>query len=278
MTRVNKWFTRRRIQTAALLLVVAWVAWLTWQLGQETQDAEQATDAAQTAERTADDLAEDIARLCADGGDAARKLGSACSRAGVVIQRQVPTPSDGEDGRGITGTSIRGGHLFVSFTTGETVDVGRVAGPRGPQGEQGRSITGTAVEGGELVVSYSDGSSETVGRVVGSDGADGRGVADVAAVDGQLVVTYTDGTTETAGELPTGPRGPPGPAGPRGPAGPQGPQGPPGPRGPRGPPGATCPDGYEQRAAIITSPDGATYEGVACVDPDTETGGTQPPN
>lgn len=37
--------------------------------------------------------------------------------------------------------------------------------------------------------------------------------------------------------------------------------------GPPGPPGPTCPDGYELRDAVITAPDGTTYQGKACVDP-----------
>jgi hypothetical protein len=50
----------------------------------------------------------------------------------------------------------------------------------------------------------------------------------------------------------------------RGPAGQKGDNGETGPRGPAGP---TCPDGYELRDAVITAPDGTTYSGKACVDP-----------
>lgn len=34
-----------------------------------------------------------------------------------------------------------------------------------------------------------------------------------------------------------------------------------------GQPGPACPDGYELRDAVITAPDGSTYSGRACVDP-----------
>jgi hypothetical protein len=40
-------------------------------------------------------------------------------------------------------------------------------------------------------------------------------------------------------------------------------------QGPRGPAGPTCPPGYELRDAVITAPDGSTYQGKACVDPST---------
>lgn len=104
----------------------------------------------------------------------------------------------------------------------------------------------------------------------------------------------------------TGEQGPPGPRGPEGPPGlnglpgipgpsgapgtpgadgaagaegkagepgPAGATGPPGPQGQPGPQGPACPDGYEPRPAVITAPDGSTYQGVACVEPDS----SQPP-
>lgn len=86
-----------------------------------------------------------------------------------------------------------------------------------------------------------------------------------------------DGSPGSTG--PTGPPGPPGAEGPAGPAGaagaagepgPPGAQGEPGPQGPAGAdgaPGPACPPGYEPRPALITAPDGTTYQGVACVDP-----------
>jgi hypothetical protein len=39
--------------------------------------------------------------------------------------------------------------------------------------------------------------------------------------------------------------------------------------GKTGPPGPTCPPGYELRDAVITAPNGSTYQGKACVDPAT---------
>lgn len=49
----------------------------------------------------------------------------------------------------------------------------------------------------------------------------------------------------------------------------RGTNGAPGQPGERGAPGPACPDGYEPRPAVITAPDGSTYQGVACVDPTT---------
>jgi hypothetical protein len=59
--------------------------------------------------------------------------------------------------------------------------------------------------------------------------------------------------------------GEPGQPGADGAPGEPGARGEPGPQGERGPPGPACPDGYEQREAVITDPDGSTRPGVACV-------------
>lgn len=77
-----------------------------------------------------------------------------------------------------------------------------------------------------------------------------------------------DGSTGTAGTDGTdGVDGQPGKDGA------DGKDGQPGRDGEQGPPGPACPDGYEPRPAVITAPDGSTYQGVACVDPAT----SQPP-
>ncbi|WP_409186734.1 hypothetical protein F9C11_21835 [Amycolatopsis sp. VS8301801F10] len=48
-------------------------------------------------------------------------------------------------------------------------------------------------------------------------------------------------------------------------------QGAKGDKGDRGDPGPSCPDGYVLRDAVITAPDGSTYQGKACVDPGSST-------
>ncbi|SFO59493.1 hypothetical protein [Amycolatopsis rubida] len=55
----------------------------------------------------------------------------------------------------------------------------------------------------------------------------------------------------------------------------RGEQGTPGVNGANGKDGPACPDGFELRDAVITSPDGTTYQGKACVDPNS---GSTPPS
>ena len=140
-----------------------------------------------------------------------------------------PVGPAGAAGRGITGTAISAGHLFVSYTDGTTEDKGQVAGATGVKGSDGRGITGSNATSGHLVLSYSDGSTTDAGQVVGKDGATGatgpvgaagRGVASLAEnTNNHLIITYTDGTTQDIGPLPAGPPGPTGPQGVQGPAG-----------------------------------------------------------
>lgn len=59
-----------------------------------------------------------------------------------------------------------------------------------------------------------------------------------------------------------------------GPAGAKGDKGDKGDTGEPGAAGPACPDGYELRDAVITAPDGSTYQGKACVDPSS----SQPPS
>lgn len=164
-----------------------------------------------------------------------------------------PTGPAGAAGRGITGTSISAGHLFVTYSDGITEDKGQVQGAAGAKGDTGRGITGANATSGHLLLAYSDGTTSDAGEVVGptgpagATGAAGRGIKSVATTGGELVITYDDGTTADAGPLPSGPPGPAGPA------------------GPQGDPGPACPAGYELHQAIILWPDGTTHDGVACV-------------
>lgn len=161
------------------------------------------------------------------------------SMGGTPVVQPGPPGAAGEPGkpgRGITSTSLAGGHLIVAYTDGATQDVGQV---EGAAGAAGRSITGTAVVADALIVTYSDGTSANAGQVVGPQGAAGAAGRSVAAVAvnaaSHLVVSYSDGTASDAGPLPPGPAGPPGPTGP---AGPTGATGPPGPTGAPGHPPA----------------------------------------
>ena len=71
---------------------------------------------------------------------------------------------------------------MVTYSDGETVDLGKVTGDatdgkdgsNGRDGKDGRGIANLEVnEAGELMVTYSDGETQNLGRVVGADGADG---------------------------------------------------------------------------------------------------------
>ncbi|SDZ59045.1 hypothetical protein SAMN05216215_11202 [Saccharopolyspora shandongensis] len=246
-----QWMTWARARAVVLVLLILWVGWLTLTLGARTQQAAQETGRADTAERTLDQLADDVARACAQGGDAAAKLGAACATATEV--KSAPPPRDGRNGRGITSTAITAGRLVVSYDDGTARDVGPVVGPTGPagpigatgpdgrpgtDGTSGRGIAGTSIDGTDLVVAYTDGTRENLGRVVGTDG---RGITSTDTTGGRLIVTYDDGSTEDAGPLPQGPQGEPGPA---------------------------CPAGYELRPVLYLAPGSAsTYEGVGCVEP-----------
>ncbi len=77
------------------------------------------------------------------------------------------------------------GHLMVTYSDGETVDLGKVTGDAtdgkngvdgqdGKDGENGRGIANLEVnEDGELIATYTDGETQNLGRVVGADGTDG---------------------------------------------------------------------------------------------------------
>ncbi|MCA1195143.1 hypothetical protein [Saccharopolyspora sp. 6V] len=193
-----------RARALVLAAVVAWVVVLTWQLADRQQTATEQTGRANAAERTAADLADEIARVCRTGGPPAAALGPACRDAEQVQRRTPPTP---DDGRGIASTSITNGRLIVAYDDGQRRDVGQVVGPTGSSGPAGRGITGTALDGGRLVAAYTDGTTTDLGRIAPRDGVAGRSIASVAADDGRLIVTYSDGTSEDAGPLPPGPPG-----------------------------------------------------------------------
>ena len=108
---------------------------------------------------------------------------------------------DGKDGRGVQSFEVDDeGHLIVTYTDGETADLGKVTGDAadgkdgakgtdgqdgvdgkdgqdgkpGKDGENGRGIANLEVnEDGELIATYTDGETQNLGRIVGADGTDG---------------------------------------------------------------------------------------------------------
>lgn len=201
-----------RGQRAVVAGLVAAVGFVIVQSVTAHYDANVATDAAQ-------DLAGPVATLCASDPDARRRIGDARCDVASDVQREssagaVPRDGrdgdDGDDGRGIAATTLRDGHLVVTYTDGQQVDLGVVVGPTGATGEPGRGIVDASLDAdGRLVVTYTDGVVTTVGHVVGRDGADGRGVDRVEVRDGRLLVYYSTAPDDAVdvGALPAGPAG-----------------------------------------------------------------------
>lgn len=168
------------------------------------------TRQAEVQEQVLGKVAPSLAGLCATDPSVVERVGRpACDTAAqaAAAPRDGKDGAKGADGRGITGTLLRAdGHLIVTFTDGESLDVGQVVGETGAAG---RGITAASIANGRLILSFSDGTRTDLGPVVGSDGADGRGIDSTAIVDGRLIVSYTDGTTEDAGPVPVADPPPP---------------------------------------------------------------------
>lgn len=193
-------------------------------------DADQRANHAEARQDTSDRRASAAAKVAE-----ANAAGLAAANAQIARLGGTPvaTPSSlpGPAGRGIARTLLVRDHLIVTYTDGDTTDVGQVVGAAGPPGKNGSpgasgasgasgrpgspgvGIASAAVSSdGHLLVTFTDGTTSDLGVVVGHDGAPGqdgkagRGVASVAVSDsGHLIVTYTDGTTSDAGQVPTGP-------------------------------------------------------------------------
>ncbi len=99
--------------------------------------------------------------------------------------------ADGTDGRGVKSFVVNDeGHLIVTYSDGETADLGKVTGENGAGGEQGpKGDTGAQGPAGK------DGRD-------GADGKDGRGIVNLEVdEDGELIATYTDGETQNLGRV-----------------------------------------------------------------------------
>lgn len=132
---------------------------------------------------------------------------------------------DGKDGVSVVGTAINAlGELEVTYSTGDTVNLGKVVGTdgtngkdgvNGADGDDGVGIAKTEIDAeGRLVVTYTDGTSKTLSKVVGADGkdgangangkdgADGIGIsATTINANGELIITYTTGESSTLGKV-----------------------------------------------------------------------------
>lgn len=108
-----------------------------------------------------------LAALCDVDPSEAARVGANCEQARELARAGVDGTDgrDGAPGRGILGTTLSaGGRLVVAYSDGTTEDVGQVAG------DDGVGITATTIEGGRMLVAYSDGRRVDLGPVVGPRG------------------------------------------------------------------------------------------------------------
>ena len=186
---------------------------------------------AAAAQSQAKTLADQIAEACAKGGPVAAELGPACAKAAEVQDQPPVAEAAPEPDPALLRQAARTAVIDYCATRN---------GCRGPDG--------AAPDIDAIVTTVL---AQIPPPRDGLPGRDGDAVAAVAAYCGQASDPC---------------RGPTGPAG----------ASPPclsepaqcrGNNGNDGLPGPTCPEGYELRDAVITAPDGSTYSGKACVDP-----------
>lgn len=145
-----------------------------------------------------------------------------------LVQRvgalEAKEAKNGNDGVGIKSALIGAadGHLVLTLTNGEIIDLGRVVGRDGVSPEppkmappkDGVGISGALVNAeGHLVLTLTEGNPLDVGRVVGKDGVspelpkfdqpkDGVGISDATQnADGHLLLVLTDGRTLNVGRV-----------------------------------------------------------------------------
>ena len=134
----------------------------------------------------------------------------------------------------------------MELTNGTLLQLGNI------KGTDGIGITKSEINSlGELVLTYTSGETANLGKVVGADGAagedgeDGVGIKTVTlSTEGDLSVTLTDNSVFNLGNV-KGPKGDKGDKGDTGAQGPQGIQGEQGPQGETGATGAQGPQGEQ---------------------------------
>lgn len=118
---------------------------------------------------------------------------------------ELPQGPEGDPGVGVTGAALdEAGHLRLTFSSGQTVDVGRVRGLDGEDGVPGVGVTAAAINSeGHLVLTLSDARTLDAGAARATDGEDGVSVIAASVVDGHLTLTLSSGQVLDAGPLPT---------------------------------------------------------------------------
>lgn len=145
------------------------------------------------------------------------------------------TPEQKESLRGISITAVSidtDGNLTITFSDGDSENVGNIIGPQGPQGPQGeKGDVGPQGPQGEKGEQGNDGTSLNILGTKESE-ADlplSAEKNDAYLINGEMWV-FNGTNWNNAGRIQ-------GPQGPQGPVGPQGPKGDPGPQGIKGDPG-----------------------------------------
>lgn len=243
---MRQWF-RGRLSKAIYMVAVVGVFYLVGQSMYSQFKADTADQEKISAQQNAKDIADPVAALCAKDPEVRQRLGAACEKA-VQVQQSTP----GRDGVGIADVQTGMCAVTIVLDDARRYTLGDLCG------KPGRGISKAAQDGCYVTVTFTDNSTPVrLGPFCGRDGADGQSPPCLSEPD------QCHGPQGETGE--TGAKGDPGTPGPQGDKGDKGDQGDP---GRPGEPGPTCPDGYEPRSAVITAPDGTTYDGIACVRPD----------
>lgn len=158
------------------------------------------------------------------------------------------TPEQKESLRGISITAVSidtDGNLTITFSDGDSENVGNIIGPQGPQGPQGeKGDVGPVGPQGPQGEKGEQGNDGTSLNILGTKESEADLPLSAEKNDAYLIngeMWVFDGTNwNNAGKIqgPQGPQGPIGPQGPKGDPGPQGEQGPVGPKGEQGDTGA----------------------------------------
>jgi hypothetical protein len=148
------------------------------------------------------------------------------------------TPEQKESLRGISITAVSidtDGNLTITFSDGDSENVGNIIGPQGPQGPQGeKGDVGPVGPQGPQGEKGEQGNDGTSLNILGTKESEADLPLSAEKNDAYLIngeMWVFDGTNwNNAGKIQ-------GPQGPQGPIGPQGPKGDPGPQGVKGDPG-----------------------------------------
>lgn len=155
-----------------------------------------------------------------------------------TVAFETLTPEQKESLRGISITAVSidtDGNLTITFSDGDSENVGNIIGPQGPQGPQGeKGDVGPQGPQGPQGEKGEQGNDGTSLNILGTKESEADLPLSAEKNDAYLIngeMWVFDGTNwNNAGKIQ-------GPQGPQGPIGPQGPKGDPGPQGVKGDPG-----------------------------------------